>query len=202
MGARQEFVSAINANQAAFGLQLSSETIERLADYFELVQKNNPLLHLVAPCSPEEFAIRHVLESLSLLEYLPKDSRFADVGTGAGLPSIPCLLARNDLYGSLIESKEKKSGYLEKLSEQLGLAGRVKVHGRQFTEVELGDCSVVTARALDRFSERLPRMIKWAGKRHLLLFGGNNIRDALQARRLKFIEKQIPLSDRRFLFCI
>jgi 16S rRNA (guanine527-N7)-methyltransferase len=197
---RQEFISAISAHQAAFRLNLAAETREQLADYFELVHENNTLLHLVAPCSAEEFAIRHVLEPLLLLKYLSADIAFADVGSGAGIPAIPCLLARSDLSALLIESKEKKAAYLELAIEQLGLASRAKVLARQFSEVDLTGHSTVTARALDRFTERLPRLIKWAGKRPLVLFGGPNLRDALIANKVKFSEKHIPLSDQRFIF--
>jgi 16S rRNA (guanine527-N7)-methyltransferase len=199
---RQEFISAIGAHQAAFGLDMPGETIERLADFFRLVQENNALLHLVAPCSAEEFAIRHLLEPLMLLEYLSTDAAFADVGTGAGIPAIPCLLARSDLSAMLIESKERKADYLEQVVEQLGLGNRAKIFARQFSEADLSGYSTVTSRALDRFSERLPRLIKWAGKRRLVLFGGPGLRDALAAKRVKFSEKHIPLSDQRFIFRI
>ncbi|HEX6124148.1 MAG TPA: RsmG family class I SAM-dependent methyltransferase, partial [Pyrinomonadaceae bacterium] len=101
---RDEFVAAVKSHQPAFGLALDDATIERLADYYELVQQHNPILHLVAPCTPEEFATRHILESLTILEFIPMDERFADIGPGGGLPSIPCLIVRNDLEGVLIES--------------------------------------------------------------------------------------------------
>src|SRR3546814_365625 len=104
---RQDFIEAVRRNEREFGLALDDPTVERLADYYDLVQLHNPLLHLVAPCSPEEFATRHILESLTLIKFLPRGVRFADVGPGAGLPSIPCLIARDDLKGVLIESKEK-----------------------------------------------------------------------------------------------
>src|SRR4051794_9008996 len=110
---REEFIQAIRTHQVAFGIDLSDPAIERLAGYFELLMEHNPLLHLVGPCSPEEFAIRHILESLTLLEYLPQGAKFADVGAGAGLPSIPCLLVREDLSAELIETKEKKTKFLD-----------------------------------------------------------------------------------------
>src|SRR5258706_9779884 len=110
---RQKFISAINQHQSAFGIGPPAEKIERLADYYDLVMEHNPLLRLVGPSTPEEFAIRHILESLVLLEYLPKDAKFADVGSGAGLPSIPCLLVRDDVKALLIESKQKKAKFLE-----------------------------------------------------------------------------------------
>jgi 16S rRNA (guanine527-N7)-methyltransferase len=124
---REEFIQALKTHQIAFGLDLSDLATERLANYYDLVIEHNPLLHLVGPCSPEEFAIRHILESLTLLEHLPKKAKFADVGAGAGLPSIPCLLVREDLKAVLIESKEKKTKFLDLAVETLNISDRAKV---------------------------------------------------------------------------
>jgi 16S rRNA (guanine(527)-N(7))-methyltransferase RsmG len=197
---RQEFISAIRSREAAFDVALEEETIRGLADYYETVLDANGLLHLVAPCSPEEFAVRHVLESLTLLKFLPAGASFADIGTGAGLPSIPCLIARSDLRGVLIESKEKKVKFLSEAVEKLGLYKRVKIFGRQFSEVAAPDVDFVTSRALDKFIENVPRLLKWGGKRRFLLFGGNSMREALRNKEIRFEERLMPLSDRRFLF--
>jgi 16S rRNA (guanine(527)-N(7))-methyltransferase RsmG len=197
---RNQFITAITTHQVAFGLDLAEDVIERLADYFELVQKHNPILHLVGPCSPDEFAIRHILESLTLLEHFPQKAKFADVGAGAGLPSIPCLLVRDDLKAVLIESKEKKAKFLESAVEDLGLSDRAAIINRQFEEADPADCEFVTCRALDKFTEKLPRLLKWSKKRRLLLFGGDNLRKALQKQGLTFDEKLMPMSEQRFLF--
>lgn len=198
-----EFTDSIKKHQAAFGLNLSADRIAALANYYEIVQKYNPLLHLVAPCSAEEFAVRHVLESLTLLEFLPKKVRFIDVGTGAGLPSIPCLLAREDLRAVLIESKQKKTDYLQAALNDLDLAKRAEVINRQFEEAEIPPLvSFVTCRALDKFTQKLPRLLKWARNRSLLFFGGNSLREELKKNNLKFYEKLMPLSEQRFLFVV
>jgi 16S rRNA (guanine527-N7)-methyltransferase len=180
---------------------LSNEVISALADYYELVQAENALLHLVAPCSAEEFAVRHVLESLTLLDFLPEKTRFADVGTGAGLPSIPCLIARGDLRAVLIESKIKKAKFLEKVLSDCSLTKRVKIFNRQFEEVELPiDVSFVTCRALDKFIQKLPRLLKWSKNRSLLFFGGHTLGDELRKHGIKFHENLMPMSEQRFLF--
>lgn len=197
---RQQFIWAIIANQAEFGLKLSAETTERLADYFELVQASNPLLHLVAPCSPEEFAVRHVLESLTMLEYLPHNARFADVGTGAGLPAIPCLIAREDLDATLIESKAKKADFLSRTVETLNISSRAFVIDRQFNEVIKRDFEFVSCRALDRFIEWTPHLLKWTGKRTFLFFGGPSLREALELNHAIFRSQLMPMSEQRFLF--
>lgn len=197
---RTDFVDSIKKHQDAFELNLSDEKIETLADYYELIQKHNPLLHLVAPTSAEEFVVRHVLESLTLLEYLPQGAKFADIGTGAGLPAIPCLLAREDLSGVLIETKPKKVNFLIEAAEKLGLEKRVKIINRQFEETEKPAVSFVACRALDKFTDKLPRLLKWSGKSGLLFFGGNNLREALGKHGVDFVEKLMPLSEQRFLF--
>jgi len=199
---RDQLIAATNANRAAFGIDLSEVATERLADYFELVLESNSLLHLVGPSSPEEFATRHILESLTLLEHFPKNARLADIGAGAGLPSIPCLLVRDDLRATLIESKVKKGEFLQLAAERLGIDKRVTIINRQFTETQPGDATFVTCRALDKFSANLPSLIRWSGRRSLLFFGGENLREGLQAAGLRFVQKLMPLSERRFLFIV
>src|SRR6266513_2670883 len=93
----KRFEHSLMSNMESFGLELSQETVTQLGAFYSLLTRWNERLHLVAPCSPEEFATRHVLESLLLLKYLPQNARVADVGSGGGLPMVPCLIARSDL---------------------------------------------------------------------------------------------------------
>jgi 16S rRNA (guanine(527)-N(7))-methyltransferase RsmG len=197
---RNEFIDSIKRHQGLFGLELPEQKIEKLADYYGLVQEHNPLLHLVGPCPPEEFATRHILESLTLLEYLPENTKFADVGAGAGLPSIPCLIARTDLRAILIESKEKKSDFLDDAVTKLDLTWQANIVNRQFEEADPGDATVITCRALDKFGEKLPRLIKWSRKRQLLLFGGPDLKAAIEKNQKIIIERLMPMSERRYLY--
>jgi 16S rRNA (guanine(527)-N(7))-methyltransferase RsmG len=198
--ARTNLIGAIREHGPEFGLNIPDTSIERLADHYDLVLQHNPILHLVGPCTPEEFATRHILESLTLLTHLPQNSEFVDIGAGAGLPSIPCLIVRNDLHGRLIESKEKKAKFLNAATGDLGLVERTDVVNRQFEEASPGDAKFVTCRALDKFVERLPRLLKWCGDRDLLFFGGSALGDEMRRRGLKVEAILMPLSERRFLF--
>jgi len=196
----EKFIETIHNFQSEFGLNLEENHIEKLADYYKVVQKNNPLLHLVAPCSEDEFAVRHILESLTLLEFLPQNTKFADIGTGAGLPSIPCLLVREDLHGILIESKLKKVAFLQEVIKKCGLENRTNIINRQFEEVSNPNVSYITCRALDKFTQKLPKLLKWSKGANLLFFGGNSLRDELQKNRVEFKEKLMPMSEQRYLF--
>lgn len=197
---RKKFINAIVAHQSAFGVEISGERMQRLADYYDIIREHNEFLNLVGPSTPEDFAIRHILESLTLLEYLPNGAKFADVGAGAGLPSIPCLLVRENLHAVLIESKEKKTKFLIAATKNLGLEDRCEIVNRQFEEAEPDDSKFITCRALDRFTEKLPRIIKWSGKRRMLLFGGPTLGETLRRCRVPFSAVLMPMSRERFLY--
>lgn len=197
---QKKLVAALTANQHLFDISLNKDNLTALADYYAFVQKHNEILHLVAPCAPEEFAVRHILESLTLLKYLPENARFADVGAGAGLPSLPCLIVREDLRSVLIESKLKKIKFLEEVSSVCRLENRTEIINRQFEELAKPSVSHITCRALDKFTQKLPKLLKWSGNADLLFFSGNSLRRELQKNNVKFEEKLMPLSEQRFLF--
>ncbi len=199
---RNAFISAIKTHESAFDLNLADEKISALADYFQLVQKHNVLLHLVGPCSEEEFAVRHILESLFLLRYLPKNSSFADVGAGAGLPSLPCLIVREDLRANLIESKIKKADFLSNAISELQLEKRARIINKRFEETTAPNVQIVTTRALEKLPEKLSELIRWSGKKRLVIFSGNAVCDKLTSLKVSFTQQLIPLSERRFVIDI
>lgn len=187
----ERFEKALLANMQSFGVELSADALARLRAYYSLLTRWNDRLHLVAPCSPEEFATRHVLESLVLLEHLPHDAKIADIGSGGGLPIIPCLVARPDLEATLIESSQKKAVFLREALKETGRKGTIIA--RRFEEIEAPDVQFVTSRALDQFIPKIPALLDWAPDgATLLLFGGEKLLDA--ERYL------IPGSEKRYLF--
>lgn len=185
----------------SFDLTLPAETVQRLGEYYSLLTRWNDRLHLVAPCSPEEFATRHVLESLLLLKHLPDAAKIADIGSGAGLPIIPCLIARPDLIATLIESSQKKSVFLREALKQLGRPS--VIIPKPFEDIPPPAVSFVTCRALDQFMNKVPTLLNWApGGSTLLLYGGEKLREQLERTKSKFEDFLIPLSEQRFLFTI
>jgi 16S rRNA (guanine527-N7)-methyltransferase len=203
MDRRQEFIDALASHGDSFGVQLGDDVHARLADYFELVERWNARLHLVAPCTPREFAVRHVLESLFALTHIPRGARVVDVGTGAGLPAIPCLVAREDLRAVLVEASTKKAIFLREAMGALDLRDAARIVNARFEETDAPDAKIVTCRALERFTEMLPRLVAWSPPRAtLLLFGGASLGEGIERAGLSFESALIPESERRFLFVI
>jgi 16S rRNA (guanine527-N7)-methyltransferase len=198
-----EFDKALAARAADFRAELKDEDRAGLRLYFETVRAWNPRLHLVAPCAPAEFATRHVLESLLALPFLDAGATVVDVGSGAGLPVIPCLVARPDLRATLYESSQKKAVFLREALRAVGRQDAATVVARRFEETEPPAADFLTCRAIERFTEILPRMVEWAsGVRTLLLFGGERLRERLEAAALPFEAVRVPETERSFLFVV
>jgi len=196
----EKFGQALWNNAAEFGIQLRAAEVTRLSKYYELLLKWNDRLHLVAPCSPEEFATRHVLESLLLLSHLPQKARVLDVGSGAGLPIIPCLIIRTDLSATLIESSPRKAVFLREALRDVSNREPAALTVARFEQTTAPEADFVTCRALDRFQRFLPALIQWAPPTStLLLFAGEELRRQLEILLPNAKAERIPRSDRRYL---
>jgi 16S rRNA (guanine527-N7)-methyltransferase len=194
------FLEALYAESGSYDVKITDEIATRLTGYYKLVNEWNPRLHLVAPCSPREFATRHILESLYLLRHLPSESTVIDVGSGGGLPIVPCLLARPDLRATLIESSRRKSVFLREVLKQTQIEGS-GVLAERFERVSGLTAEFVTCRALERFEEKLQELIEWSPPGStLMLFGSESIKRRLGGLDVEFDQELLPNSDRRFLF--
>ena len=197
-----EFREALESEATTYGITLTASDLNRLSTYYELLNAWNSRLHLVAPSSPKVFATRHVLESLFLLNYLPEDARIADIGSGAGLPVIPCLISRPDLQAVLIEASKKKAVFLREALHATATSKRASVMAERFENIDSPDVEIVTSRALERFEQMLPQLLTWAPGGKLLLFGGEGLEMKIEESGFAFAKNLIPKSKRRFLFLI
>jgi 16S rRNA (guanine527-N7)-methyltransferase len=201
--ATREFRETLKREANAYGVTISPPALEGLSQYYELLSEWSARLHLVAPCSPEEFATRHVLESLLLLKYLPDNASVAEVGAGAGLPLLPCLIVRPDISAVLIEAAQKKAVFLREALTKTSTAKRATVIAERFEKVPAPAVGFVTCRALDRFDEMLRHLLDWVpANTTLLLFGGQRLQGRIEKLGFVPAAELIPKSKARFLFVI
>ncbi len=202
----QEFAETLRTHAPRYGVELDETARAGLRDYYEHLLKWNARLHLVAPCAPAEFATRHVLESLTACAHMPEGARVCDVGSGGGLPIIPCLVARPDLRGAtLVEGSTKKAVFLREALGGLGLQDRARVVADRFERTPAPEADALTCRALERFTEMYPRLVAWSPRGcRLLLFGGNAMGELVERdeRVGSFAAIKMPDSEQRFLFVI
>jgi 16S rRNA (guanine(527)-N(7))-methyltransferase RsmG len=197
------FKEALENNAAVYGLTLTAEAVAGLSQYYALLNRWNSRVHLVAPCSPEEFATRHVLESLRMIRHLPRDVNVAEVGAGGGLPIIPCLIVRSDLRATLIEAAQKKVIFLREVLNETGMSARANVVNERFENLPTPAVDFVTCRALERFEAMLPKLLEWSpANATLLLFGAARLEKRIESLGFACAGELMPGSQGRYLFVV
>ena len=107
---------------AEWGLELSPQALEGFETYYACLSEANQVMDLTAVMGEEETARRHFLDSLSLLRFADfRNARLIDVGSGAGFPGLPLLLAEPSLRLTLLDAQQKRVDFLASLCERLGL---------------------------------------------------------------------------------
>lgn len=199
----QAFTETLETHAPRYGIELGETPRARLRDYYEHLSRWNARLHLVAPCAPAEFATRHVLESLMACAHIPDGARACDVGSGGGLPIIPCLIARPDISATLVEASTRKAVFLREAISNLQMQDRARVVPHRFEQIASPECEVVTCRALESFTAMYPRLAEWSPPAsRMLLFGGLSLDDLMDGdQTLRGYEAvRMPGSEQRFLY--
>ena len=92
----------------------------------------------MASAEPDALA-EHVADAIGSLPLLADEQGpLVDVGSGAGFPGVPILLARPDLEGLLVDSRAKRCGHLEQAVRATGLDARVAVRNARAEELAAG----------------------------------------------------------------
>lgn len=117
--------------ETGFELSQSEQLTERFDRYAEMLVDWNEKINLTAITAPDEIVIKHFVDSLLLLKAydVPKGASMIDVGTGAGFPSVPVAMVRDDIRLTLMDSLNKRINFLKELSEALGVNAEC-VHAR------------------------------------------------------------------------
>jgi 16S rRNA (guanine527-N7)-methyltransferase len=198
-----KFRETLKLEASGYDVVLTAADLDGLSQYYELLNLWNARVHLVAPCSPQEFATRHVLESLVLLKHLPTGAKVAEIGAGGGLPIIPCLIVRPDVQAILIEAAQKKAVFLREALTQTGLSARASVINERFEKVATPSVGFITCRALERFEEMLTYLFDWApANATLLLFGAKRLETKIESLGFESVAELMPGSKGRFLFVV
>lgn len=120
--------------------ELSAEAVQLLARFGQLVYTQVAQLSLVARGDRTVLYTRHILDSLNPIDIQsPPPASALDIGSGGGFPGIPLAIVWPGTRVTILESREKKAGFLERAVRELGIknvavaCGRLEEYGRSWT---------------------------------------------------------------------
>ena len=121
----------LKTNAASLGVELSENALAKFDTLAELLIEQNKTMNLTAITDPNEVVIKHFADSVSLFSVInpEQNAKILDLGTGAGFPGIPLLIARPDIRLTMVDSTAKKLRYVADTVEKLGLKAET-LHAR------------------------------------------------------------------------
>jgi 16S rRNA (guanine527-N7)-methyltransferase len=78
----------------------------------------------------EEIAVKHFIDSLTLIRSIGTKGDLLDIGSGGGFPAIPLKIARHELHVVSVDAVEKKIIFQRHVARQLGLQRFEALHAR------------------------------------------------------------------------
>lgn len=132
MGENSQNTAALLADCCKkMGVPLTEKQVGQFMAYLTLLLEWNEKINLTAITEEREIVIKHFADSLSLAPAVGEGAlSVIDVGTGAGFPGLPLKIARPEIRLTLLDSLQKRIGFLEEVTARLGLENVSCVHSR------------------------------------------------------------------------
>lgn len=133
-------------------IELSDKQADMFYRYYEMLIETNKVMNLTAITDFEDVVLKHFIDSAALLYIGPdyslineillecrsngsnsgKGGRYKvlDMGTGAGFPGIPLKILLPEIELTLVDSLNKRIGFLNDVVNELGLKGVKCIHAR------------------------------------------------------------------------
>ncbi len=111
-------------------ISLTEEQIAKMLEFKELVLKKNKVMNLTAITESEKFIDLHIIDSLTVLKFIPNGASVIDVGSGAGFPGIILKIAAPEAQITLLDSLNKRTDFLNESVSELHLSGVSVLNGR------------------------------------------------------------------------
>ena len=112
------------------GFTLTTEQENAFQTYYERLVEKNQVMNLTAITDYEEVLVKHFEDSLMLLRYDRDFETLIDVGTGAGFPGLPLAIMKPDAKVLLLDSLQKRIGFLGEVITGIGLENTMTEHNR------------------------------------------------------------------------
>lgn len=155
-------ITEILNKNGQFLTELQAEQFRKLT---ETMLSVNAEMNLTAITDPTEIAVKHYADCAAIAPIPPIGATVADIGAGAGFPTLPLGILRTDLHITAVDSTEKRMRYVANTAGLLGLknvqtlVGRAEELAKKAAHREQYD--FVTARAVANLNTLCELCLPW-----------------------------------------
>lgn len=111
-------------------IEITTNQAKKFEKYLNLLTEYNKVINLTAITQPKEVVLKHYVDCCLPYKLFKQQSLVCDVGCGAGFPSIPLKIIRDDLNITMIDSLQKRVNFLNVVINELELTNIQAIHSR------------------------------------------------------------------------
>ena len=127
---------------------------KKLYQFSKILVETNKTFNLTSITEEKEIILKHFVDCARVLEHIPSNTSLIDVGCGAGFPSLPIAILRDDVKVTSLDSTAKKIGFINSVAKELSLENIVGVAMRaeEFAKANREKYDVSISRAVARLN--------------------------------------------------
>lgn len=111
--------------------KLKENQLEKLNKLRDIVIEYNKHTNLTSITNEDEFNIKHILDSLSILKFHNlNNKKILDVGSGGGFPGLVLAIVLEDSLITMLDSNNKKIQFIDYVIKELKLINAKTVYSR------------------------------------------------------------------------
>ena len=144
---KDEFIKEITKLNIVY----TSDMLDKLEIYKEYLKEYNEYTNLTRITNDEDIYLKHFYDSLTIIKAIDLNNinNLLDIGSGAGFPGMVIKIFYPNISVTLLDSNNKKTKFLECLSEKLNLnVTVVNKRVEDYAKDNLNKFDLVTGRAV------------------------------------------------------
>lgn len=187
-------------------INLSDDVLKNFYDYMNGIISWNDKINVTAIVDPDEFIVKHFIDSITINEIVENKGKLLDIGTGAGFPGVPIKLLNDKLSVTLIDAVNKKLNVIRDVSKDMNINNLEIIHSRAEDLARDKDYreqyDYVTTRAVSNLSTILEYMIPFLKVNGIAIcMKGPNYKEEIEEAKNTFKVLGIKLKEvKKYVF--